>query len=99
MAKDKRNTMQLAIAMTTRVLRGTPFTPHRFDHLLLREPARRALIIEQDHAEAVEDDRAWLIGRSVEAMARMPAPEPLEVPSDTGTPASLRLTVLDGGRT
>ena len=69
--------MRSMIAMTTLFNfggTGAQFTPHRFDHLLLREPDRRAFIVEQDHAEAFEDERARLIGRSLEAMARMPQP-------------------------
>jgi hypothetical protein len=72
--------MRSTIAMTTLFNfggTGAQFTPHRFDHLLLREPDRRAFIVEQDHAEALEDDRAWLIGRSVEAMVRVPKQPPV----------------------
>ena len=65
--------MHPMIAMTTPFNfdgTGAQFTPHRFDDLLLREPDRLAFVIEQGHAEALEDDRAWLIGRSLEAMIR-----------------------------
>jgi hypothetical protein len=76
---------------------GAPFTPHRFDDVLLREPDRLAFIIERDHAEALQDDWAWTLGRSLEAMALVPAPEPCAGPP-LANEEPLRLVLFDGGR-
>jgi hypothetical protein len=70
--------MELTMAMTTTTICRTSFTPHRFDDLLLREPDRLPFIIERDHNEALDDDWAWTIGRSLEAMAREPVQPSVE---------------------